>query len=100
MVNKMIGSVRSKHEKLDESPGLLSGNNYLSTSEANRLRNINIKKLNGIIKDLTQLKNDKKLSDKEFSALLTYTCAAFVENEFVITFRKVFGNTMKHLFGD
>ncbi len=62
-----------------------------------RLYDENIENLKTVIEYLTHLKNIEKLSDKEFSALITQVCAKFVENEMSIVINKVLGNAVKDL---
>jgi len=62
-----------------------------------RLYDENIENLKTVIEYLTHLRNIEKLTEKEFSTLITQTCAKFVENEMAIVINEVIGNAVKDL---
>ena len=62
-----------------------------------KLYDVNIENLKTVIEYLTHLRNIEKLSDKEFSALITQACAKFVENEMAKVINKVLGEAVKEL---
>ncbi len=68
-----------------------------STPVKSRLYDVNIENLKTVIEYLTHLKNIKKLTEKEFSFLITRACANFVENEMVLVINKVLVKAVKNL---
>ena len=68
-----------------------------STPSRNKLYDVNIENLKTVIEYLTHLKNIEKLTDKEFSALITQACANFIENEMASVIKKVIVKALKDL---
>jgi hypothetical protein len=87
-------------DRHDERGDNLVGSFKNSSSAYHRrskLYDVNIENLKTVIEYLTHLRNIEKLSDKEFSALITHVCAKFVENEMVLVINKVLGKAFKDL---
>jgi hypothetical protein len=62
-----------------------------------RIYDENIENLRTVIEYLTHLRNIDKLSDKEFSTLITQACAKFVENELDLIINNVLSKAFKDL---
>jgi hypothetical protein len=96
----MNGMTRNRHFGIEKNLAGSFMNIFPKTPSRSRLHNVNTENLKTVIAYLTQLKNIGKLTDKEFSVLLTQACANFVENEIASVFDKVLVKSLKEIFGE
>lgn len=66
--------------------------------KSNRMFKINREALKDIIRGLSQLKDEGRLNDEEFSNLLTLACSAFIENELELRIENVLTNKTNRIF--
>ena len=66
--------------------------------KTNKMSKINRGALEDIIDGLSQLKDEGKLNDEEFSNLLTFSCSIFIENELRMRIGRVLTNKTSRIF--
>ena len=68
-----------------------------ASPKRSRLYDVNIERLKTVIEHLTHLKDIEKLTDKDFSTLITRACARFVEDEMSLVINNVLGKSVRDL---
>jgi hypothetical protein len=67
-------------------------NNILTSSPSSSgFHDTNIGNLKVVIDYFTSMRNNGKINDKQFSALITNLCADFIANEMLKTFKEILG---------
>lgn len=89
---------RSRHlEREDSFVGLLQNFSFQHTGRRSKLYEENIENLKTAVAYLTSLRTTGKLTEKDFSTLISRVCAGFVKNEMAMTIDNVLGSAVKDL---
>lgn len=82
---------RNKRLRKERGTFELYNNILASSPSSSGLHDTNIGNLKVVIDYFTSMRNNGKINDKQFSALISNLCADFIANEMLKTFKEIFG---------